>query len=338
MIKEISSNLKNKLFGPKFQEVAEMWMECNKNEFAPSTYAAHLSALQSRIFPALGNIRVKRLSVKDVDLFISGLKGSKRLNSRGILSPNTIARFNRIIRTILNFAIKWEYIKSNVARKVKTPEIKRPPKSFTVEELLILFNKAEELSSRKRLIVFFAALTGMRRSEMLGLSWDKLKMEERQIRVEQSLVYAQGQLTLGNPKSETSNRIITAPNLLMDQLIRWRTEQRKLFAEVNKIWTEETFIFEDINGNILNPSHITTWFPKWVISLGLPRLNLHCLRKTYGILLLENSVDLKTVSTVLGHADLKVTSDHYVRTTDKMRNNAADTMDKLLYKNLIHPL
>ena len=82
------------------------------------------------------------------------------------------------------------------------------------------------------------------------------------------------------------------------------------------------------------PDSVTAIHNKILKSAGLPHIRLHDLRHTFATLALQNGVDVKTVSSILGHYDAGFTLRTYTHVTIKMQEEAAATMGKLIGANV----
>jgi len=119
---------------------------------------------------------------------------------------------------------------------------------------------------------------------------------------------------------------------VVDRLRRHRTEQAQRFpANVAILHTPETLVFER-NGKPWVPNTFTTAFMRALRDAGVKRVRLHDLRHSYASLLLESGVDLKTVSTALGHSSVATTGNIYAHVTHSLKRDAADKLDDAITK------
>jgi integrase len=119
------------------------------------------------------------------------------------------------------------------------------------------------------------------------------------------------------------------PAFAVERLRRHRREQKDRFDALG-IWrTNDSLVF-DRESEPWCPNTFGLWFARLVKRFELPRVRLHDLRHSYASLMLENGVDLKTVSTALGHSTIRVTADTYAHVSPAMLQSAAARLDRAL--------
>ena len=135
-----------------------------------------------------------------------------------------------------------------------------------------------------------------------------------------------------SPKTKTSERTISMPDLLIDKLKEYKTwydERKKVMGD---LWEKHNMIVVSDEGKPIEPGLYRIWFQKISARAGLKRITLHGLRHTHVSLLIASGVDIKTVSVRVGHAKTSTTSDiysHFIKAND---SKASQTIDKI-FKN-----
>jgi integrase len=112
-------------------------------------------------------------------------------------------------------------------------------------------------------------------------------------------------------------------------LRRHRREQKDRFDGLGLWRTNDSLVF-DRAGEPWCPNTFGLWFARLVKRFELPRVRLHDLRHSYASLMLERGVDLKTVSTALGHSTIRVTADTYAHVSPAMLQSAASRLDEAI--------
>ena len=162
--------------------------------------------------------------------------------------------------------------------------------------------------------------TGLRRGELVALLWSDLNLQTNTLTVSKSVSRGKGELVVTEPKTENSVREI----YLSDEAIRLLVEDRK-----NHPFSPYMFPSPKTGG---------MWFPDSVVNLhakilkdaGLEHLRFHDLRPTFATMALQNGVDVKTVSSMLGHYDAGFTLSGYAHATDRMQEEAAEKMGSFM--------
>ena len=118
------------------------------------------------------------------------------------------------------------------------------------------------------------------------------------------------------------------PDCLCDTLKEYKAHQDKYKRYVGDGWQEYDYVFTESDGYVMNPHTPTKQFSKFLKRHGIRHLKFHGLRHTSATLLLASGLDIKTVSSRLGHGDIETTG-IYVHALEEMYKKAADTFDIL---------
>lgn len=181
-----------------------------------------------------------------------------------------------------------------------------------------------------RVIVHLAFASGMRRGELMALTWEDIDFKNNTLDVSKALQYVPKKgVTEGDPKTEESTRIVTLPQATIDLLKQYRVEQVKQRLKVGDLWRGSDRIFTTWDGGGMFPDTPTAWFPKFLKRHGLPHLNFHGLRHLNATFLIAQGVNIKTVSSRLGHAEIKTTLDIYTAALRSADKDAADKLDSI---------
>ena len=173
----------------------------------------------------------------------------------------------------------------------------------------------------KRIIKNLELVTGLRKGEITALLWSDLDIQNKTISVSKQYVKnPNGELTLSRPKTETSVRKVSIPQEAVDLLI----------AEHGK-HPENPYMFPSpVTGEMYYPDSVVNLHKKILKDAGLPHIRFHDLRHTFATLALQNGVDVKTVSSMLGHYDAGFTLRTYTHATRQKQDEAAQTMGSFM--------
>ena len=162
--------------------------------------------------------------------------------------------------------------------------------------------------------------TGLRRGELLGLKWDDIDMKNGVIRVQRQVARIDGEIVEAPLKTKNSYRTVS----IGDDAIEVLKEQRK------KVGREIEYVFPSPNGGPISPDSVLNMLHRVLERAGLPKIRFHDLRHTFATLALQNGVDIKTVSGMLGHFSAGFTLDTYAHVTTAAQKEAANTMGGVL--------
>jgi integrase len=173
-----------------------------------------------------------------------------------------------------------------------------------------------------------ALLTGMRRDELLGLTWDDIDLERGALAVRRTLGHGKGGTwEIGQPKTKSGRRSIALPASCVAALRKHRAAQLALRLQLGIEWHARDFVFTNATGEPLHVNSLTNHFRRVIRASGVPTIRFHDLRHTCATLLLAEGVHPKIVQERLGHADITLTLNRYSHVTPGMQRQAADTLD-----------
>lgn len=314
------------------------WLESRKPLIAENTWNAYESMIRIHIAPALGKVKLKDLKTRDIQKLLNEkltkgritLKGSKRnapkkySDNKG-LSARSVKYIYQTLNAALRQAVRERVIPFNPAEHCELlRQQKKEMRVFTLEELAIFFKTAQEISPHFTAF-YLNVTTGLRRGELLGITWDCVDFKEGIIDVKQQVtVSKENGPVLTGLKTEKSRRKIKLDTDTLGLLKFHKRRQENIKKMLGPDYQDNNLVFATDDGRPINPRTFTKHF-SWVLGKsGLSGIRLHDLRHLYATLALEAGVDLKTVSSNLGHTSINITADVYGHVTEKMRDSAAE--------------
>ncbi|MBR5088209.1 MAG: tyrosine-type recombinase/integrase family protein, partial [Ruminiclostridium sp.] len=175
----------------KFQTFAEQWFdEYAKLNLKNSSFTRQRT-LTTRVYPALGHLRLDKITSRDIQKFINDLAvNGKNLQTGKPLSRKTLIHHLSFISSIFAYAIKMDMLKDNPCSRVTVPKGEKKEKSiYTIEEVEQLFGLLETAPVKYRAFFMLAIYSGYRRGEMLGLEWKDIDWENGVINVRRTSNY-----------------------------------------------------------------------------------------------------------------------------------------------------
>ena len=171
-------------------------------------------------------------------------------------------------------------------------------------------------------------MTGMRRSEVLGLKWPDIDFKKQRLALNRGLVAVGYELHQTRGKTRNARRSIALDDTTLAVLEGWRAFQAAEFAAVG-IENPELWVFTDGDGDPIHPHAIYESFRRIVHNAGIPRIRFHDLRHTHGSLLIKDGIPVKVVSERLGHAHIAHTIQTYQHLLPGMQADAALAVERL---------
>jgi len=230
----------------------------------------------------------------------------------------------------LTHAVDTEYLGRNVARKVKPPTpIKNEVEPLTREEVGKLLHAA--FNTEFYYPILIAVFTGLRRSELLALTWADVNLEERYLTVTKGLhTHSSANEQYEPPKSKKSRRRVSLPNDLVLGLRHYREQQEAIREQLGSVFTPETPLFARADGSMIHSESLSKACVRLAKEAGLKGVHLHSLRHTQVSLFLPQGEYPKVISERLGHASIAITNDLYSHLMPGMEPAAAAKVDAAL--------
>jgi integrase len=248
--------------------------------------------MKGRILPRLGHLRLQAVTGGH----LNGLY--RELEDEG-LSPASRRLTHAVLSRTFRDAVRWGRLVRNPAAAADPPAaVDSRATALTAKELGRFLEqvKGDRLFALWRL----AATTGMRRGELLGLTWLALDLEGGTLRVDQQLVPTRGGVSFGPPKSKRSRRKIALDAETVEALQAHREAQLLERAFAGDSYVDRDLVFCDELGGPINPTRLTEACLRHRKAAGIPTGTLHILRHTHTTHALSNGVPVHVVAARIG--------------------------------------
>ena len=303
------------------------WLPGKKLHLATSTYRGYERNVQLHILPTLGKMSIRRLRYQQIEALYEQLL--RPSIGRGLASK-TVYEIHLIINGALADAMRRGLVTRNVAAIARAPKQRSLQRtegmSLTEDELRLLMRTAA--GHRLFPLYWLAAMTGMRRSEVLGLKWPDIDFSKKRLHLNRGLVAVGYEVHETRGKTKTARRAISLDDTTLTILAGWRAFQTAEFAAVGII-SAEKWVFTDGDGKPIHPHAVYEAFRRVVHNAGIPAIRFHDLRHTHGSLLIKDGIPVKVVSERLGHANIAYTMQTYQHLLPGMQADAARTAERL---------
>lgn len=248
------------------------------------------------------------------------------------VSSETVLHYHRLLNNIMNTAVRWGVIPFNVIEKrVELPKNeKKLPEYMDDKETMELLKLLDEEPIKYKLALNLLIFSGLRRGEIGGLKWDDIDFENNIITISRSLKYIPGEKTFeGNTKTYGSMRSLKLPQSVFDLFRTYQDCQIEERLKVGDRWQDSGYIFTRWNGEAMNLDTISKYLKRFTIKHNLKPVHLHSLRHTNASVLIAKGVDLKTVSSRLGHANISTTGNIYAHAIKSADAKASDALEDI---------
>ena len=304
----------------------KLYVQPNVRESTQRFYEGYI---HQRVIPALGDIPLKKLKTGQIQQLYNDIREHGRIRKeQKEKNPGMSATYVRGLHTMLHGcldrAVKERLISRNPCDDCIIPKAQKAEMKILPQESI--GDYLREAERRGVLPMFFLELcTGLRKGELVALRWEDLDPEKRTLRVDkQGVSVPGGGVKVTRPKTETSIRTLSVSQ-----------EVVRLLEQEHEKHPENPYMFPSpVTGGMYYPDTINSLHEKILKGAGLPHVRLHDMRHTAATLMLQNGVDVRTLSAMLGHYDAGFTLRTYTHTTTKQQEEAADMMGSLMAQSM----
>ena len=304
-------------------EYLEAWLQGRKSNLRPSTRRSYAWLLRTHIAPEIGGVRLEKLQPADVRRMLQ-----RRLDAG--LAPRSVHHMRAVLRAALHEAQKDGLIARNVAALADSPAVEGDQVTTLTPDEAGVFLAA--VSGNRLEALYRVALgIGLRRGEALGLRWQDVDLDARQLHVVYALQRVEGRLQMVPPKTRRSRRTVSLPGVVIDSLRERRRGQVQEQLLAGARWSNEhDLVFTTTIGTPLDPDYVSKEFARQLERAGLRHIRFHDLRHSCASLLLAQGVPMRVVMEVLGHSTITLTANTYSHVLPSLLSDAATAMDKAL--------
>ena len=303
----------------------DVWFEnYAKIKVRPSSHQTYRGYIDNHIKPNIGKIPLGKLTTLELQKLYKKLLSRgrvDRIEAKGQpkgLSPKTVRNIHQVISSAMDFARSQKLIAINPADGCALPKLEhREMKTLPVEQLASFLREAKESGVFEMYYIELA--TGLRRGELLGLKWEDLDLEQGTLRVQRQVSRINGEVVEAPLKTKNSYRTIS----LGEDAVGILKKQKKKCGD-------SEYVFPSPTGGPISPDSVIQMLHRVLKRAGLPKVRFHDLRHTFATVALQNGVDIKTVSGMLGHYSAGFTLDTYAHVTTAAQREAAKTMGNIL--------
>ncbi len=302
----------------------DAWFEnVAKIKVRPSSHQTYRGYIGNHIKPNIGNIPLEKLTTMELQKLYRKLLTSGRVERiesekqpKG-LSAKTVRNINQVISSAMDLAVAQKIILENPTNACSLPRVEHKEMQTISAEQLQGFLEESKRSGVYEMY-YIELSTGLRRGELLGLKWEDIDMLQGIIRVRRQVSRIDGKIVEAPLKTKNSYRAVTISPQAVEVL------------KAQKEKTNDEYVFPSPNGGPISPDSVNNMLHRVLDRAGIPRVRFHDMRHTFATLALQNGVDIKTVSGMLGHFSAGFTLDTYAHVTTAAQKEAAQTMGNVL--------
>lgn len=302
------------------------WLAAVEPSLKPLTVMKYRYDIDASLKAALGDQKLATLGPLQLQRTVANLEALG-------LQPSTIRTQYAILRNALRQALAWGVIARDPTVGVTLPRLNASSANAWDTEQARAFLDAARSTDLYPLWLM-AITTGMRRGELLGLTWANVDLDAGVLTIDRALVPnlrgAGGGYMQTTPKTKKGFRRVGISDDLVAELRSHRTRQleRKLLHRPD--WQDGDWVFTTDRGAPITSHILTSRFAQLTATAKLPRIRIHDLRHTAATLMLAVGESPRVVSERLGHSTVAITLDRYTHVDQAMQRAAAERLDGLL--------
>ena len=308
-----------------FGEWLDYWYEayCKPNA-RPATQRTYEGYIRLYLHPRLGSIPLNKVTTSDIQQMCTWMMTEARVdqkNGEGGLSDSQVINCYSLCDRVLEKAVAEKLIVRNPAKGCKLPP-NRPNemKVLSREDMQKVLIQAKEENYYELFLLEFA--TGLRLGELMALQWDDVDLVSGELRINKQVNLVGSKLVISEPKTKAAVRTLILPPSVRKVLAEYKTR-------VNSRWLFPSPKKDDLP---IIPSAVSRRLHTLLEHAGCEQVRFHDLRHTFATNALAHGMDIKTLSTILGHVSSATTLNTYSHVTDEMRQKAAVKIDQGIAK------
>ena len=295
----------------RYSEILDAWLCSLCISVKESTYARYFRLIETHIRPFLGKYPICKISTQLIEGFIRNQLDSGRLDGKGGLSPKTVTDILTIIKSSMEYA---RYNGCDIICDLRKLTIRKNDKEMRVltqTEQSALVNVLLTDTDRYKFGVLLSLYTGIRIGELCALRWEDISLPDSRLKVRKTMQRIQNtsiiaatktKVVITEPKSQCSMRDIPLPRFIVEIAER--------FAD-----SPNAFVLSGDKNKYVEPRTMQNHFKAYIKESRIEDANYHALRHTFATRCIEVGFDIKTLSEILGHANVNITLNRYVHSS-----------------------
>ena len=305
-------------------EYAEKWLESVRFQVKESTYVKYWNLLYSYIIPELGTLEWQALNRETIELFCGRMRSAGGQKRNG-LSAKTVTDIMSVLRRIFYYAADHGEAMPFPITSITVKKEQKEMKVLSRNEQDRLYRYLCANRSERNLGLLICMFTGLRLGEICALRWEDISFSEQTIFVQRTMQRIQAKdgsgkktkIIITSPKSGSSVRKIPIPKELNKILFACRGSGKG-------------YILTGRTDTYVEPRTMERHFAKVLEQAGIGKVNFHALRHTFATRCVEMEFDVKSLSEILGHANVNITLNRYVHPTMELKRRNMQKLSVLM--------
>ena len=310
--------------GETVAEYVASYIEGRTNHVERSTAAEYRRILSKLIAPVLGDIELDKLTPDAVQIWVNKLAQE--------FAPVTVRKALVLLRSAMTQAVERDRLTKNPTRTVKAPKMDAPKPNALDERgrAQVVQFLGIDPASPTSIGVALALFLGLREGEVCGLRWRYVDLDAKTLSIEETIGHEGHKWYPKKPKTGGSRRTLHIPDALMPALLTRKTRMNEE-RMASGLALADLYVTGGADGSFMQPHYLSSKWRTIADALNLigtqgKRPTFHDLRHTFATAAIAHGVDVKTVSSIMGHANAAMTMNTYASADPDAKKRGAETV------------
>lgn len=306
-----------------FLDLSYEWLEDNhKYSIKERSYLRYECLLRCNALPLIGEIDINELTPRVMQHYLNLIRENKSARTGKCLSASSYNSLLIVLNMIFEYAVDFELLENNPMKKIKRiKQEKTQSTAFTKEEQIKIENYIDKQENDEYFPIILCFYTGLRIGELVALTYKDINLKTGVLTINKTKYKTKENgkwiYKTSTPKTKTSIREIPLPFFLVEELRRLKKKNLSKYICVRN------------DGTPMDDKFLRNRFSSLEKAIKIRKLNFHCIRHTFATRALENRIDIKTLSEILGHANASTTLDIYAHTLSEHKKAMMRNMKRL---------
>ena len=288
VVRKIAEGKKKTEAKYRASSVADEWLEWVGDKVSPNTYPGYARDCK-RFSSYFGDKPIDQIAPVDVEQYL------EYQISEHDMARRTASNCLSVASRIFTYAVAHGYCSVNAARDIEVPrDLRKAKRHMPEDEQVKAILASRNICPPFGELAYWGLLTGLRKGELLGLTWEDIDLDARIIRVERTWYSKNNRPGVKSTKTEAGSRLVPIHDLLFDAIDE----------------PGDGLVFPGLDGGLMTKTHYERGWARYQKAVGIES-TMHELRHGFTTFLLESNVSPEMAASIIGHAQASTTTDIY---------------------------
>lgn len=295
---------------------------------SPTTLSRYQGMIKRYSKPIIGSMQVQNLNTLAVQAWVNGLKTSP--SSGKPMAAATIKHAYHVLKGSMDKAVLAGIISRTPCAGIMLPKgQKKAAVIYNEAQIQQLIGAAK--GTEMELVIDMELCLGLRRGELLGLWWQDIDWDKKQVHIVRNRVVVNGKSVVKEPKTANGVRIIDMPDQLVQKLRKHKLTCTGNRMRLGSAYTDSDYIIVHPDGRPIYPEYLSQMLTKLQKKANLPQYRFHDLGHLCATIMLLQGVNVKVAQERLGHKDISTTMNIYSHVLPSSARDAAEKIGSLVF-------